>query len=311
MVGDLLKEASKILRPKKIVCEADQKLGWLEAEILMAHTIKKDRSWVIAHATDSLTPSLEKKFWDYVERRVNHEPIAYIIGTKDFYGRPFFVNRSTLIPRPDTETMIDALKKQYQTNDPLLILDVGTGSGAIAITVALEFPNAVVIASDICQRALRIATKNAKLHSIEHRIIFIKGNLLTDSIIKAIGDRLAHHRFDEGGKSKIGKNNNAKLVILANLPYLPESDRNKLAKDITGFEPADALYSGIDGLDLIRELFTQISNKLNVNPNLILTEFDPPQVKVIQKLAKETFPIADISVIRDIAKKDRVITIKM
>jgi release factor glutamine methyltransferase len=209
------------------------------------------------------------------------------------------VNRSTLIPRPETELMIDTLKKEYRKQDRFLVWDIGTGSGAIAITVALEFPNAIIIASDICKRALKVAEKNAKLYSVEHRIVFKHANLLTAEIAKEIGDR----------SSEIGSKKEASLVILANLPYLPESDKRKLAKDVTGFEPAKALFSGKDGLDLIRALFAQISDNLNVNPDLILAEFDPPQKKIILKLAKDTFPIESITIHKDMAKMERLIEI--
>ena len=300
-VDSLLKEAAKALRPKKMTCEADQKLGWLEAEILMAHAIKKERAWVIAHSDDSITPSIEKQFTGFVNRRLAHEPIAYILGAKDFYGRPFFVNTMTLIPRPETELMIETLKKNYKQKDRLLIWDVGTGSGAIAITAALEFPNAAIIASDICKRALRVAEKNARLYSVEHRISFIQGNLLSEKV----GKELRRQQIEKRKKNELP------LVILANLPYLLDSDKAKLTKDVTDFEPAKALYSGKDGLDLIRSLFSQISENLNVNPNLILAEFDPPQVKTIQKLAKDMFPIESVAIHKDIAKRERLIEIKI
>lgn len=300
-IFQLLQEASKRLKPKKITCDADQGLGWLEAEILMGHTLKKERVWVVTHAHDELAPSLEARFQELVKRRLAHEPIAYILGAKDFYGRPLFVNKTTLIPRPDTELMIDVLKKRYSANDRILVLDIGTGSGAIAVTVALEFPNATVIASDICKRALKIAEKNAKLYSVEHRIIFKPANLLSDEVIKEI--------WNQALEIQGRKRTETPLIILANLPYLPEGDKIKLAKDVTDFEPAKALYSGKDGLDLIRELFKQVSSKLDVNPNLILAEFDPPQAKTILKLAKDAFPIKTIKIHKDIAKRDRLIEI--
>ncbi len=291
-VSTLLKEAAKRLKPKKITCIADQEQGWLEAELLMAHVLKKDRTWIITHDTDFLTPSLEKRFMTLVERRLTAEPIAYIIGTKAFYGRDFFVNRTVLIPRPETELMIDTLKERRQKNDAFTVWDVGTGSGAIAITTALEFPHATVIASDICKRALKTAQKNAKLHHVEKRMAFIQANLLSPDV-----------------KRKIKSKHETPLVILANLPYLPTSDETELAKDVTAFEPAKALYAGDDGLDLIQKLFTSITEDLDVNPKLILTEFDPPQAKTILKLAKDTFPLATIRIHKDLAKRDRLIEI--
>jgi release factor glutamine methyltransferase len=310
-VSALLKEAAKQLKPAKMTCVSDQELGWLEAEILMAHTLKKDRAWVVTHGTDELVPSLEKRFRALVERRLASEPIAYITGVKDFYGRPFAVNRTVLIPRPETELMIDALKERYQKNDTFTIWDTGTGSGAIAITVALEFPRAFVIASDICKRALKTATKNAIIHGVTKRVTFIHGDLLSPDI-KQIIEKGAD-RGARGAKKSLYPlpSPHSPLIVLANLPYLPESDRTELAKDVTAFEPAKALYAGEDGLDVIRKLFTQISDELNVNPKLILAEFDPPQAKTIQKLAKEIFPLAKISIRKDLAGRERMLEIRM
>lgn len=301
-IFELLKEAAKRLKPKKITCDADQGQGWLEAEILMGFALKKERVWVVTHAHDELTPSLEARFRALVERRLAHEPIAYILGAKDFYGHPFFVNRTTLIPRPETELMIEEVKKYYSPNQAFTLIDIGTGSGIIPVTIALEFPNARIIASDICKRALKVAFKNAKLYSVEHRIAFVQSDLIDKALIREIGDRRM-----EIGKSARCPSPDARLVLTANLPYLPESDKKKLSEDVVKFEPAKALFSGKDGLDLIRNLFTQISTNLLVNPNLLLVEFDPPQAKTILALAKETFPIAKNSIVKDLAKRERLL----
>lgn len=303
-VSALLKEAAKQLKPVKMTCVADQKQGWLEAEILMAYTLQKDRAWVVTHGTDELVPSLEKRFRLLVERRLAHEPIAYIIGEKDFYGHPFVVNRTVLVPRPETELIIETLKERYQKNDVFAAWDVGTGSGAIAITVALEFPRAFVIASDVCKRALKTATKNAEIHGVTKRITFVHADLLTKDIERALGQRSTANGLRPSAVSR------QPLTILANLPYLPESDRAKLAKDVTAFEPAKALYAGEDGLGLIRKLFAQISDELNVNPKLILAEFDPPQAKTILKLAKEIFPLAKVAIRKDLAGRERLLEIR-
>lgn len=315
-ISELLKDAAKRLKPKKITCAADQDQGWLEAELLMALAVKKDRTWVMIHATDELTPSLESTFQSLVERRLSHEPIAYILGAKDFYGRPFFVNRTTLIPRPETELFIEEIKKQFKQNDAFVLIDIGTGSGIIPITIALEFPNAIIVASDVCKRALRVAGKNAKLYSVEHRITFVQGDLLDQRVIQALEKQDLGRETKSSRKTKslpgrqAGPISNPRpLVLTANLPYLPESDKKKLSKDVTAFEPAKALFSGKDGLDLIRTLFTQISDNLLVNPNLMLFEFDPPQAKTILQLAKDVFPIATVSIVKDLAKRERLIKI--
>lgn len=297
-VSETLREAEKRLRPKRILCEADRNQGWIEAETLMAHAVGKDKAWIVAHGNDCLSPFLRHRFQTLVKRRLRHEPVAHIIGQKDFYGRTFFVNKHVLIPRPETELMIDELKRHFDRTDAFTAWDVGTGSGAIAVTVALEFPNAVVVASDISRRAVRVAERNAIAHHIKKQISFVHGNLLTP-FLKDIQRR----------KQSIGAS--FPLVILANLPYLPERDQKRLEPDVVAFEPPTALFSSKDGLDAIRELFSQISNRLNTNPALILAEFDSPQAKTIRALATTAFPNADLDIKKDIAKRDRLLIINM
>lgn len=290
-VRDLLSLAAKRLRPKKIRCASDGDEGWLDAEVLMAHTLKKDRSWIIAHSNDNLSPYLESCFLKLVSRREKREPIAYIIGTKDFYGRSFLVNKHVLIPRPETELLIDELKKRLDSKNRFLLWDLGTGSGAIAITVAKEFPRSQIIASDISSQAIAVAKKNASRCRASKRIAFIRGDLLCPAVIKAVST------------SKLP------LIIAANLPYLPDSDRKKLETDIVAFEPEQALFSGKDGLDAIRWLFHQINDELNAFPKLLLCEFDSPQSKTIQKLAKKIFPTLHRRTIKDLAGRERLLEI--
>jgi len=270
---------------------------WSEAEILLAHTLKRERTWLIAHGEDELPPSKEGAFFKLITRRETHEPIAYLTGTKEFRGLSFEVNKHSLIPRPETEEMIDLVQQRFTNIDARsLIWDVGTGSGAIAVSVKHRFSNAAVIASDMSRRALTLAQKNAdRLLKNSHDIQFIQGSLLTKQIQKTILEK-----------------NPQTLVVLANLPYLPLSDKQVLAKDVVDFEPHQALFTQNEGNALIIKLLTQLRGFLTQHP---LTwhgffEFDPPQAHTLKKHAHELFPKAHLTIHTDTCGRERFLEIQ-
>ena len=314
-VSEVLRNAEKRLRPKKIHCAADADEGRLDAEVLLSHVLKKDRAWIIAHGNDCLSGALRARFEKLVERREAREPVAYITGHKAFYGREFAVTPATLVPRPDTETIIDVLRSHYPKDTPMVIVDIGTGSGAIAITAALEFKHATVIATDISRAALKVAATNAKKHRVARRMTFVRADLLSKRVIDTI---IENANNMENGKWKMEKKshattqprNHGPIIFLANLPYLPERDVKKMDRDVVDYEPHEALFSGKDGLDDIRRLFEQIENEYPTNPDLILAEFDPPQKKTLLALAKETFPLLKAKIHNDLAGRNRVIAIR-
>jgi len=291
-VNSLLRTAAKDLRARKTKSPVDQNVGWLEAEVLLASVVNKDKAWVIAHGEDYLGPVLRRRFEKLVERRKAHEPVAYILGYKEFYGRPFKVNRHTLIPRPETELFIDVFKLRHTKDDAFLLWDVGTGCGEIAITSALEFPNAKIIASDICKRALKVAEMNAKAHKAAKRLSFIQDDLLGSNVKKAI------------------KKSTLPLIIAMNLPYLPDRDEEKTEEDVVSNEPHKALFGGEDGLEFIKKLLNQISDDLPVLPESILIEFDPPQARKLRIFAAKLFPNAKIAVHNDLAGKQRLMEVR-
>jgi len=309
-VNGILQEAAKALRPKKMRCAADADEGRLDAEVLLSFVLKRDRSWIAAHGNDRLSGMLRRRFEKLVTRRMAREPIAYITGTKEFYGRPFRVTPATLIPRPETELIIDILRSTFKKDDLFILVDIGTGCGAIAVTAALEFPNARVLATDISMDALMIAAKNAKTHRSLKRVAFVKGDLLAPKVVKAIKS-LGSGEMGHGSRMTRSALtlDPFPLTLVANLPYLPERDLKKMDRDVIGYEPHGALFAGKDGLDAIRRLFDQIENDLTVNPNLILAEFDPPQAKEIVKLAKESFPLMTAKIHNDLAGRNRVVEI--
>lgn len=235
----------------------------LDCLILLEDYLGKDRSHILAHQDEDIknTKNLDEK----IARRTKHEPLAYIRGFTEFYGRKFIIDKDVLEPRPESETMVELLKelvdsKQSTVNSQTVIVDVGTGSGALGITAKLEFPNAKVIATDIDEKCLKVARVNAK--SLKTDIDFLQGDLLKP--LSALSFKPS--------------------AILANLPYVPDTYK---INEAAAMEPRLAIFGGPDGLDLYRQLFEQI-NKLANKPKYILTESLPPQHKKLEKIAKQS-----------------------
>jgi len=217
----------------------------LDALVLLSDVLHQDKAWILANFTTNITMSVTKKLNEQVDRRAKHEPLAYIRGRSEFYGRNFLVTPDTLQPRPETETMIELFKKIGLTEG--VIVDVGTGSGAIAITIKLENPKLEVHATEINKNALVVAKKNTERRKAN--VNFYKGNLL-----KPVRDLETD-------------------ALLCNLPYVPDSHTiNEAAMQ----EPKIAIFGGKDGLDLYRDLFRQVKT-LDHKPKFILTESLPFQ----------------------------------
>jgi release factor glutamine methyltransferase len=286
----------------------------IDAEILLAHALGITREEMLAHDDRGVPALAAKKYRAYLSRRAKHEPIGYIIGRKEFFGLQFFVNKYTLIPRPETELLVEealgiithpslpylkggkiAIPPLSQPNaDPPraeirggeeglrpIIIDIGTGSGAIAIAIAKNAPSATVIATDISSAALKIANRNAALNDVQDRIIFERVDLLPKKI-----------------KSP------SKVIIAANLPYLPAKVWQKCPPDVKKFEPRIALVGGKDGLRCYDELFHQIVER-DLHGTAIC-EIDPSQKRSFPKLAKRHFPAATVKIKNDLAGLPRV-----
>lgn len=237
--------------------EAADKLGAagipsarLDAELILAHALEHDRTWIIAHNDKNADFTEADKL---INRRVQRTPLAYLTGHKEFYGRDFTVNEQVLIPRPDTEEIIDQLK-QLEPQGNQKLIDVGTGSGAIAITAKLEFPDLYVEAVDVSPEALTVAKANTRLLQADIRLY--QSDLLDN----------ARHSYD---------------FILANLPYVDRVWERSLETD---HEPSLALFADDDGLELIKKCIEQARNKLTENGYLLL-EADPRQFDSIISFA--------------------------
>lgn len=293
-VSDALHKAETQLRENLQLGPKEHHQPRWEAEILLAELLKRDRAWIVAHGTDTILAATYQTFRLWITRRKKHEPLAYILGDQEFYGRSFIVTPDTLIPRPETEMLVEMAK--ITDEKKTVIWDVGTGSGALAVTLARKHPNATIIASDISPKALKIAKRNAKKHHTAKRITFFTGSLIS----------VAVHRYLKNRKETT-------LIITANLPYLPEKEKQKLMPDVVKFEPLSALFSGTDGLDLIRAFITHLAiaqHEWRFDHIQALFEFDPSQTKKLLTLSKQLFPEATVTIYKDFAKRDRVLEIQ-
>ncbi|MFZ2803958.1 MAG: peptide chain release factor N(5)-glutamine methyltransferase [Patescibacteria group bacterium] len=291
-VSALLKSAAKDLKPKRITCAADKDIGELEAEVLLAFVLDRERSWLFAHGDGTIPATALSRFKKLVARRKKHEPVAYIVGEKNFYDLTFTVNRSTLIPRPESELLVDlarnALFPEPSAGD--LVWDVGTGCGAIALAIAEHIKPRRVIATDVSAKALITAKQNATHLKIAN-VTFRNADLLSEDLVDF---------FDARRKNR--------LIIVANLPYLPTSDKKKLAPDVIKYEPSSALFVGKDGTELNEKFLRQLA-AFGINFSSAFFEFDPPQSKKLRALAKLLFPEAAVKIHKDLAKRDRVLEI--
>ena len=258
----------------------------LEAELLLMHALRTDRVRLYQRLQDELPTRSGDYYQRLLGRRLVHEPTPYIVGHKEFLGMEFEVARSTLIPRPETETLvelaIDFARDRY-ANNRFTAVDAGTGSGVIAIALAYKLPKARVIATDVSKRALALARRNARRHGVAARVEFVEGDTLLPVELRAD-------------------------VIAANLPYVTTADWLATPPEIREWEPRRALDGGGDGLRYIRRLFRQAPEKL-ARKGALFAEIGDRQGASARTLAKEAFPEAEVEVRPDLAGRDRVICV--
>lgn len=228
----------------------------LDCLVLMEDVLLTSRARLLAHPERELTPTQQATLQKLIKRRATHEPLAYLRHKTEFYGREFYIDHHVLEPRPESETLIDMLKRLHLPDKPV-IADIGTGSGALAVTAKLELPGAIVIGVDIDQDCLRVAAHNAR--QLDAEVQFIQGDLLEPLI--TMDKRLT--------------------ALLCNLPYVPDGFQiNPAAMR----EPRLAIFGGYDGLDLYRKLFTQVK-AMPQKSQYILTEAMPPQHSDLARIA--------------------------
>jgi release factor glutamine methyltransferase len=256
----------------------------LDAQVLLAEVLHCSRAHLLGYPEQILTEQQAAQYASWIERREQGEPVAYILGRRAFYDREFVVTPSVLIPRPETEHLLELALDFMKDHPQATVVDVGTGSGALAVTLAALAPEATVYAVDISPEALDVARSNAERH--ETAIHFMQGDLLQPLI-------------DHGVYVDL---------IMANLPYIARDDLVQL--EVTKHEPLVALDGGIDGLDLVRRLLDQLSQVSKPNARVLL-EIGAHQGKAAVNLAHSKLAPAKVQLHQDLAGLDRVVQIDL
>jgi len=256
----------------------------LDCEVLLSNILECDKSYFISHSDRELEQEQENTYQDYLKQRQAGKPIAYITNEKEFFGRSFYVDERVMIPRPETEEMLeDAIDLITNSPEPTTILDLGTGSGAIAISVALELPDREIIGLDISQNALDIAQINQNKYPCKN-LQFIESDLLSE---------LPKNLMNL-------KNPQAPIIILANLPYIGTETNSFVSEETDHYEPHLALYGGNDGLELYRKTWQQLKAK-SLKLKALFMEIGFSQAETIEKEARTAFPDYDFEIKTDLA----------
>ena len=255
----------------------------LESELLLRHTLEISRLQLYLGLDGGLSPEEDEKFWHLIKRRLNHEPTAYITGHREFYGLDFSVDPNVLIPRPESELLVEKALGLAQKQAVSTIAEIGTGCGAIAISLALNLPQAKIYATDISADALEVALFNCQKHGVADRVCLLAGDML-DPLPEPVD------------------------LILANLPYVRQSELPRL--NTVNFEPALALNGGPDGLEKIRRLCPQISQKLRPEGYLLL-EIGRGQERAVASFLRRLFPSAEIELTLDLGGIERVVSLTL
>ncbi len=270
-------------RAREILVANDIEDAPLESELLLRNVLKISQVQLYLVLDQELSPQQEETFWHLVKRRLNHEPTAYIIGHREFYGLDFYVNPSVLIPRPESELLVEKTIELAQNRSISTIAEIGTGCGAIAIALALSLPQAKIYATDISAVALKVALFNCQEHGVMNRIFLLEGDIL-DPLPEPVD------------------------LIVANLPYVRESELCRVSR--LNFEPSLALNGGSDGLGKIHQLCTQIHGKLRPGGCLLL-EIGQGQGGTVTTFLRSLFPAAGIEVAPDLSGIDRVVSLTL
>jgi release factor glutamine methyltransferase len=270
----------------------EQKSAVLDAQVLLGYVLDVDRATLYTYPERELTSEQEQQFSQLIERREHGEPVAYLTGHKEFYGLDFFVDKRVLIPRPETELLVEIalnnIRKRINAGRIPIVADIGTGSGAIPITLAVEEPRLPYLyATDVSTEALDVARLNCQRHHVEQRVRLLHGDLLAP----------LPEPVD---------------ILIANLPYVGTGEMNILAPDIQAYEPHLALFSGPYGLDLVCRLLIEAKQSaMLASEAVLLLEIGYQQRKALTELINELWPRAIVTFKRDYAGWDRVLQVAL
>lgn len=271
LVTHLVKTLASTIRP------LDQR--WFEAELLVGHILKQDRTWIALHPDVRISKTKLRRISELAERRVALEPLAYLFKQAPFFGETFFVDQRVLIPRPESEWLVQtAIEETGRTKKPWAVWDVGTGSGCLALSIAQALPHFQVLASDASPSAISVAKMNARRLGTKN-VTFCRGSLVTNSIKRWLKLHSQKH-----------------WLIVANLPYLPQADQPKMQKQVTGYEPLSALFAKQDGLWIINQFIDELKPLVEQRTgDIVLFEHDPRQAKKLATHLQNLFPQAAVS----------------
>ena len=253
----------------------------LECELLLRHTLKISRVQLYLDLNRELSPKQEETFWHLIKRRLNGEPTAYITEHREFYGLDFYIDSRVLIPRPESELLVEMALNLAQNRSVSTIAEIGTGCGSIAINLALNLPQAKIYATDISAAALDVARLNCQEHGVLSRIHLLQGDML-DPLPEPVD------------------------IIVANLPYVKEPELLSISP--LNFEPWLALNGGPDGLEKICQLCRQASSKLRPD-GCLFTEIGQGQAPAVTTFLRNLFPSAKIELVSDLSGIDRVVSL--
>jgi len=273
-IANILNEGINILKKNKTLNPQ------LDSEILLSNLIKRDKRYIVLNPKALLNSEQLDKFKNLIERRKKGEPIAYLINKKDFWRDEFFVNKDVLIPRPDTELIIEQVLKIYSKNDQLQVLDIGTGSGCILLSILRERPNFYGTGIDISKKSINVSKFNAKQLNLTNRVKFFHSSV----------DNFNNGKYD---------------LVVSNPPYIEQTSLKYLEKDVVNFEPKLALSGGLDGYSKIRKVITKASILVKKNSKFILEIGFNQKNKVIEMLKDEGFYVN--KAIKDYGNNDRCI----
>ncbi len=273
-IQTVLIEANKLLDSSSIFS------GKLDNEILLSKVLKKNRKYLILNSKEKLTKKNIQSFESLVERRKKGEPIAYLIKEKEFWKQNFYIDSNVLIPRPDTELLVEETLKLFNINSKLSLLDIGTGSGCILISILKERRNFIGTGIDISKKAISVARFNAKMHQLSNRVKFYNSDV----------DKFLIGKYD---------------LVLSNPPYIKQKELKYLEKDVVGFEPKLALDGGRDGFSKITKVISKAAKLIKNNGKLVLEIGFDQKNRTLDILKKNSFYINKI--LKDYGKNYRCI----
>jgi len=269
---EILNKGSQILRTKSI------KSSNLDCELILSKVLKKTREEILINLNNKINKNQKKEFVFYLNKRRKKNPISYILGFKFFWKYKFYINKSTLIPRPESEHLVENALKYIPIGKSIKILDIGTGSGCLIISLLKERQNCLASAIDISKEALKMAKYNAKLHHLENKIKFFNIDI----------DKFNSSKYD---------------LVISNPPYINKVDLNRLEEDIRLYEPRVALYGGITGFDEIKKIIENSYKLLKYNGKLIIEIGNKQKDYTKNILLKSGFYINKVC--KDFSGKDR------